>query len=278
MNFKDKLTRAVASAGTPLMVGLDPDLRKIPDSLKTGKSEAEAVFSFCSAIIRLTEKKCIGYKLNLGFFEAIGAEGLGVFQRVVNQIPKEKIILADAKRGDIGNTAERYRDAFFETFGCDCITLNPLMGTDSLQPFLGRGDKAVFVLALTSNSGADDLLLQRLEDGRLVCESIAEQCANLDRNMPGTVGMVVGATRVHQLSSVLEKFPDALLLIPGIGAQGGDPEELLTVLKNHRGQAIPVISRAIIYAGTDENWESDVTRATENYAEIFSLLTGVVHD
>jgi len=277
MTFKQKMERAIQSSGSCLMIGLDPDFTKLPKVMqKQVLSEPEAVRMFCQDIIDHTSAYCCGYKLNLAFFEAIGDTGLEVFHEVCKSIPKDKLIVADAKRGDIGNTASYYATAFYHRFECDAITLNPLMGMETLLPFLQDESHGLFVLALTSNSGASDIFLQQLSSGITVSEHIAGGLNELQQQElnRATIGMVAGATQTKHLKAVIERFPEAPLLIPGIGSQGGNPQEVIDLLCNYRMMAFPVISRSIIYAfdPNDNNWIVEVGQAAAYYRDLFLPL------
>lgn len=279
MNFRDKLRSAIDKAGSSLMIGLDPDFTKLPIKVqKQVASETEAVRMFCQDVIEHTLDYSCGYKLNLAFFEALGDDGLEVFHEVCRTIPDHKIVLADAKRGDIGNTASMYASAFFDRFECDAITINPLMGMETLLPFLKDESKAIFVLALTSNSGAADVLLQKLENGKTVAEHLAAEMAKLQKQpeAKGTIGMVTGATQTDYLRDIISAFPGAPLLMPGIGSQGGTPEAIIELMRDFDNQAIPVISRSIIYAfeQDDPHWIRSVQKAAQTYSEDFRPLAG----
>lgn len=277
MTFPEKLKDTVQTAGSSLMIGLDPVFTRLPFKMqKQIASETEAVHMFCQDVVEHTLDYACGYKLNLAFFEALGNDGLRVFQEVCSVIPENKIVLADAKRGDIGNTAGMYATAFFERFGCDAVTVNPLMGMETLLPFLQDETKAVFALALTSNPGAGDLLLQKLENGKTVAVYLASEMSALQHSddVKGTIGMVTGATQTEKLRDVIAAFPGAPLLMPGIGSQGGTPEEVISLMKGFDNQAIPVISRSIIYAfeQDDPHWVRSVQNAAKSYSENFAAL------
>jgi orotidine-5'-phosphate decarboxylase len=268
LNFTEKLNNAIASAGSPLLVGLDPDPARMPLHLIDRHPDpVDLVRAFCLEVIDATHPVACGYKLNLAFFEALGRRAFDVFADVVNAIPAGRIVLADAKRGDIGNTALKYREAFFGYFGVDALTLSPFMGMDTLAGFLDDPRHAVFALALTSNPGSADLMEQRLEGGNTLSVHLAGSLARLHATVPGTLGMVVGATKPEKLGPVLAAFPDAPLLIPGIGAQGGSIDELARVLKNHRGTALIPVSRDIIYTSTGLEWKEDVAARAVWYRE-----------
>ncbi|AXJ02257.1 orotidine-5'-phosphate decarboxylase [Cyclonatronum proteinivorum] len=278
MNFRDKMRIAVGSADTSLLIGLDPDYDKLPAIIRRkASSKADAVTTFCREIIEHTIPYCAGFKLNLAFFEALGDEGLDVFGQVCSAIPYDKLLIADAKRGDIGNTTKKYAAAYLKAFRADAITLNPLMGIETLLPFLKDSRRAVFALALTSNAGANDFLMQKLDKGHTLAEEIAVRLHELSRHdlALGTLGMVVGATQTERLASVLDKFPQAPLLIPGFGAQGGDIEAFVNLLADREHPAFPVVGRSIIYEFSDEDeykWYKTVILATKHYRKMFQPL------
>ncbi|MCC5934940.1 MAG: orotidine-5'-phosphate decarboxylase [Candidatus Cyclonatronum sp.] len=278
MNFKDKMRVAVGTAGTSLIIGLDPVYEKIPAIIRRKAfSKADAVTTFCREIIEHTTPYCAGYKLNLAFFEALGDQGLDVFGQVCSAIPFDKLLIADAKRGDIGNTTQMYAQAYMRKFRADAVTLNPLMGIETLLPFLKDSRRAVFALTLTSNPGAADFLLQKLENGRTLSEEIATRLQQLSEHdlALGTLGMVVGATQAEKLAPVLDLFPKAPLLIPGFGAQGGKVEELVSLLAARQHAAFPVVGRSIIYEFSDEDehkWYKTVMLATKHFRKVFEPL------
>lgn len=275
MNFSDRLSKAINESGTCLCVGLDPDLNRIPRSVNdTFDSLPEQVTYFLKTVIDQTRDHCAAYKPNLGFYEALGASGLEVFEEVVRYIPDGKIIVADVKRGDISSTAEHYAKAYFETFDVDAITINPMMGFESLQPFLDYPGKGVYTLALTSNPGAQDFLMKPFEGFQSMAIYIAHRLARLQENHATRLGMVVGATKAGTMGSVLQQHPNADLLIPGIGAQGGSIPDLAHALSEHQG--IPLInsSRSIIYAGegTDE-WKDAISHQCRTLKQALTTIT-----
>ncbi|HEX6981150.1 MAG TPA: orotidine-5'-phosphate decarboxylase [Balneolaceae bacterium] len=266
MTFVEKLKSAVQKYNSTLCVGLDPNLDLLPDIIKNQDGKpAQKVTDFLKRVIDVTHEHCPAYKPNLGFFEALGTVGWQSFQEILNYIPDDKIVIADAKRGDISSTAEHYAKAFFDRFDVDSITLNPLMGFETLDPFLKDLSKCIYVLALTSNPGAKDILLQKSSSGQTIAAYISQQLSQKQQQSEAAIGMVVGATKIQDLQSVIQPFPDAPLLIPGVGKQGGSVDELAKVLENHSG--IPLInsSRSIIYAGNEsQNWEDKVEEAASN--------------
>jgi orotidine-5'-phosphate decarboxylase len=250
-------------------VGIDPDVDRILQIPRfRGHDPVDAVLDFSLKLIELTSPFCMGYKPNLAFFEALGSTGWKALEQIIHAIPQEKIIIADAKRGDIGNTARHYKKAFFDHLEVDAITLNPLMGWETLEPFLEDESKAVYALALTSNPGADDLFNKTLSEsdgGKTVAQFIASELSKLQQQSHGHLGMVTGATRAEQITSVVREFTGTSLLIPGIGAQGGSVEELKSALA--KSQCLPIISisRGISYASTGQDWEKQIVEAVKSY-------------
>jgi orotidine-5'-phosphate decarboxylase len=259
MKFTEKLHSAIQQNRTVLCVGLDPLPERIPAAIKDQtESVSEQVYIFCREVIDATAELCAAYKPNLGFFEALGADGIHAFESVLNYLPKDKIIIADAKRGDIGNTAQQYRKAYLETWPCDALTLSPLMGIETLTPFLTQDRFGIYVLTLTSNPGAADFLGQRLENGQTLSECIAQKTGYLNGKFPGHAGMVIGATQAEKLPGILKLNPNGALLIPGIGVQGGNIEELASVLKNHDGLPLVNVSRSIMYGERTSDTLTDI--------------------
>lgn len=275
MNYTQRLKKALQSTGSCLCVGLDPDLDRIPDAIKQkSSSKPDQVISFLKAIIDNTQDHCAAYKPNLGFYEALGAAGLQVFQEVINYIPDDKIIVADIKRGDISSTAEHYAKAYFEQFDADAITINPLMGFESLNPFLSYPEKAVYTLTLTSNPGASDFLMKPFEGYDTMSSYIAHQLPVLQKKHPTHLGMVIGATKAESMVDIIQHHPEGALLIPGIGAQGGSIIHLQHALKHHKG--IPLInsSRSILYAGEgNPNWQQAVREKARELKQALTPIT-----
>jgi len=253
--YEDLLRKSIRDTATVLCVGLDPDLHKLRDTWqRTGESDAAVVERFCKAVITATSDIASSYKPNLAFFEVLGRDGLRVFGEVCDAIPSGRLVIADAKRGDIGNTADRYATTFLEVFDCDAITLSPLMGLETLNAFTTRADKAVYVLTLTSNSGADDFLAQPAAGSSSLAEVIARKLGEYNQVRPAHVGMVIGATRPEEMAPLLQAHPAGGLLLPGVGAQGGDLGALITALDGHQGIPVVPISRGILFgmeAGDD---------------------------
>ncbi|NGP89607.1 orotidine-5'-phosphate decarboxylase [Fodinibius halophilus] len=274
MDFRTKLKKAVRSNNSTVCVGLDPNLQLLPAELTKIKDPAKRVDHFLKQVIDATRQHCAAYKPNLGFFEALGADGWDTFESVLDYIPDDKIIIADAKRGDISSTAEHYAKAFFETHDVDAVTLNPLMGFETLEPFLGNPAKSIYVLTLTSNPGAQDILLQQLDSGETLSTFIAKRLQKQQQDHPTAIGMVVGATKAKELEPVISHFTESPLLIPGVGKQGGSVSELSESLKEHT--AVPLVnsSRSIIYAGNDSpDWKQAVAQSALDLKERLAPIT-----
>jgi len=257
MNFTTKLQNAVEESGSLLCVGLDPVVERLP---ATDLSDpTEKVHLFCRQVIEATAPHCCAYKLNTAFFEALGSDGIRVFEDLIDHIGSKKIIIADAKRADIAHSAEQYKKAFFETFDVDAVTLNPLMGFDTLQPFLNHPRKAIYILTLTSNPGAEHFFLAPFQESETLSDYIADRLKTISETAQSHIGMVVGATQKHHIQSVLRHYPAGSLLIPGVGRQGGSIDDLVTLLQDHKGIPLITSSRSIIYAGEGhDNWQDKV--------------------
>lgn len=239
-----------------LCVGLDTDIKKIPECVLAGPgSEGDKMFAFNRAIIDATAPYCIAYKPNLAFYEAFGLEGLAAFERTVAYLKAtypDHLIIADAKRGDIGNTSRMYARTFFERYDVDALTVAPYMGEDSVTPFLGYEGKWVVMLALTSNKGSQDFQYTRTDGG----QSLWEDVLTAGKRWGTTENMmyVVGATHPEQFKDVRRIVPDHFLLVPGVGAQGGDLEAVCRYGLNKDCGLIVNSSRGIIYASAGEDF------------------------
>ncbi|HTE32367.1 MAG TPA: orotidine-5'-phosphate decarboxylase [Chryseolinea sp.] len=246
---RSQLFEQITRKNSYLCIGLDTDIQKIPTHLL---AYADPVFEFNRRIIDATHKYCIAYKPNLAFYEALGPQGWESLQKTVEYIPKEIFTIADAKRGDIGNTASLYAQAFFEKLKFDAITIAPYMGEDSVRPFLYKGKWAI-LLAHTSNPGSADFqLLESVVTGRKLYEEViirSQQWASADELM-----YVVGATQVEKIQSIRVLAPDHFFLVPGVGAQGGDLELVSTAGMNKQCGLIVNSSRAIIYASKEKDF------------------------
>lgn len=235
--------------GKFICVGLDSDINKIPEHLKASSTP---VLDFNRAIIESTAPYAAAYKLNFAFYEKDGAEGFDTLKATIDSIPDDILIIADAKRGDIGNTSQMYANAVYDHMNCDSVTIHPYMGTDSVSPFLERADKINFILALTSNQGASDFEKQKLQDGTFLFQHIIAKVK--EWNKKGNCGIVFGATKIDELKENIELFGDLFVLLPGVGAQGGSLTDVVQAFKDAgRSNYIINSSRGIIYRenGTD---------------------------
>ncbi|MFI3315318.1 MAG: orotidine-5'-phosphate decarboxylase [Rikenellaceae bacterium] len=235
-----------------LCVGLDTDLTKIPQHLL---SESDPIFAFNKEIIDATAEYCVAYKPNLAFYETYGVAGWLAYEKSVEYIKNnypEIFIIADAKRGDIGNTSQMYAKAFFELSGVDAVTLSPYMGKDSVEPFLKYENKWAVILALTSNSSASDFETLQLENGKKVYEKVLETSQTWGTT--DNIMYVVGATKAEMLADIRKIVPNHFLLVPGVGAQGGSLEEVCKYGINAQCGLLVNSSRGIIYADKSENF------------------------
>lgn len=248
MDYK-RLAENIKSKKSNLCIGLDTDIKKIPSFLL---DEKDPVFAFNKRIIDATADLCVAYKPNIAFYESMGTKGWESLARTLDYIPKENFTIADAKRGDIGNTSEMYARTFFETFDFDAITVSPYMGEDSVKPFLQHEGKWVIVLGLTSNKGSADF--QRLTCGE---KPLYEHVFNTvcQWGKPGNLMFVVGATHATEFGHVRSLLPDHFLLVPGVGAQGGDLEAILDKGQNADSGLLINVSRDILYAGKDQDFD-----------------------
>lgn len=252
---KKELIAQILNKKSFLCVGLDPDLSRIPSFLL---ELDDPVFEFNKRIIEATKEYCVAYKPNIAFYECLGPKGWLSLKKTIDYIPKNMFIIADAKRGDIGNTSLKYAETFFKTYDFDAITVAPYMGKDSITPFLTISKKWVIVLGLTSNSGSSSFQQLVLKNGKKLFEEVLEKTASWgdDKN----IMFVVGANNENQFSLIREKLPNHFLLVPGIGAQGGDLQKVIQHCINKDGGLIINSSRGIIYASKDEFFEE---RASE---------------
>jgi orotidine-5'-phosphate decarboxylase len=247
--------------GKFICVGLDTDINKIPKFLQ---GDPDGVFKFNKSIIEATREYAAAYKINFAFYEQAGSKGITELERTVELIPQDILSIADAKRGDIGNTSDMYAKSVYEHFNFDAVTLHPYMGKDSLQPFLNFTNKMNYVLVLTSNPGANDFEKLELKDGRFFYQNILENVNKWNEN--NNCGIVFGATKLDELKSNINKFDNLSILLPGVGAQGGNLEDISKTFKNNnRKNYIVNVSRGIIYKSSGE----DFAEAARN--EIISL-------
>lgn len=256
---RTQLVDQIRSKQTYLCVGLDTDITKLPKHLL---SKPDPVFEFNKAIIDATKEHCMSYKINTAFYESQGLKGWGSMEKTVNYIPSTHLKIADAKRGDIGNTSTQYAKAFFEAMNFDAITVAPYMGEDSIRPFLEYENKWTIVLGLTSNAGSQDFQQLPVE-GKKLYEVVLKKIAAWGN--PGNLMYVVGATRADDLAHIRSIIPEHFLLVPGVGAQGGSLEEVSKYGMNKDCGLLVNASRAVIFASSGEDFAEAATIAAKDY-------------
>ena len=246
---KKNIVEQIRKKKSFLCIGLDSDLSKIPSFLR---NYDDPIYEFNKRIIDATNDLCVAYKPNIAFYEALGSKGWDALSKTLKYIPKNILTIADAKRADIGNTAKKYAETFFSNYNFDALTVAPYMGEDSITPFLEYTNKWSIILGLTSNMGSKSFQNLVLKNGNQLYKSVLEQSSKWG-NVENTM-FVIGATKVQELKEVRKIIPNHFLLIPGIGAQGGNLEE---VIKNGINNDVGLLinsSRGIIYAGNNENF------------------------
>ena len=249
-----------------MCIGLDSDLGKIPPHLNGD------ILAFNKAIIEATKDYCVSYKVNTAFYESQGAEGWSNLIETFKMIPDTHFIIADAKRGDIGNTSNQYAKAFFEKMSCDAVTVAPYMGRDSLQSFLDYKDKWTIVLGLTSNKGAENFELLDLNSGKKLYEEVIGQISTW--GSVENLMFVTGATQASHLGDLRKIIPNHFLLIPGVGKQGGDLKAISDVTMNDDIGILVNSSRAIIFASNDKNFaEAAANEAKKVAQEMKEIMT-----
>ena len=248
-----------------LCVGLDVDFEKIPACVRSS-GKAKSIFEFNRALVDATASYAVAYKPNLAFYECYGLEGMNALEATVDYIRTnypDIFLIADAKRGDIGNTAKMYAKAYFETMDFDAVTVAPYMGADSVLPFLEYKGKWAIVLALTSNASAMQFQ-SAVKDGKPLYRAVIEEMMSV--STPDNMMFVVGATKADKLSEIRSFCPDNFLLVPGVGAQGGSAEEVIKYGANDKGGLLINSSRGILYADASENFAEAAGRKASETA------------
>jgi orotidine-5'-phosphate decarboxylase len=258
---KGQLIRQIREKQSYLCVGLDPDLTKIPRHLL---SKEDPVFEFNKEIIDATRDLCVAYKLNTAFYEVLGVAGWMTLKKTADYIPREHFKIADAKRGDIGNTSTQYAKAFFDSMGFDAITVAPYMGEDSVKPFLAFAEKWAIVLGLTSNPGAHDFEMLQAGETRLY-EKVLQKVQ--DWGTPDNLMFVIGATRAEEFVNIRKIIPEHFLLVPGVGFQGGSLEDISKMAMNKDCGLLVNVSRAIIFASDKEDFAKEARIIAAQYRE-----------
>ena len=265
--FRTLLDGAHTTNDSLLCVGLDPDLSRLPAPLRHETNVTRAIVAFNAGIIEATSDLAYAYKPNLAFYMAHGVPGLLALEETRRLIPRDIPALLDAKVGDLANTSLAYAAGYFDAWDFDAVTVNPYMGEDSLAPYLSRGDRGVFVLCKTSNPGSGDLQDIQVPSGsdtQPLYLTVADRVAEWSGRWPATLGLVVGATWPGELAEIRERCPSQPILLPGIGAQGGDIAGSLRVGLDSSGSGLLLsASRSVIFAGehAGEEWVAAVRRA-----------------
>ncbi|MFM2203380.1 MAG: hypothetical protein RLZZ605_344 [Bacteroidota bacterium] len=259
---RNELVAQIKKKKSVLCVGLDTDASKLPLHLQ---NDPNGILLFNKAIIDATKEYTVAYKINTAFYEAMGIKGWEIMQATLAYIPKEIFTIADAKRGDIGNTATQYAKTFFETYPYDSVTVAPYMGADSVQPFLAFENKWAIVLGLTSNPGSQDFQMLSLADQSFLYERVLKTVSSWGTSE--NTMFVIGATRADQLQNVRNILPHHFLLIPGVGAQGGDVASVCEHALTDDGGILINVSRGIIYASSQEDFASKAQDAAKMYQQ-----------
>ncbi|MDR3711299.1 MAG: orotidine-5'-phosphate decarboxylase [Puia sp.] len=258
---RHQLTEQIRAKGSYLCVGLDTDLSKIPAHLQ---SHPDPVFEFNRRLIDATKDYCVAYKINTAFYEALGLKGWAAMEKTVHHIPSTHFKIADAKRGDIGNTSFQYAKAFFEALPFDAVTVAPYMGEDSIRPFLEYKDKWTIVLGLTSNAGAKDFELQQ-SGGEYLYEKVLKTVSAWGN--PGNLMFVVGATQADAFEKIRRLTPDHFYLVPGVGSQGGSLAEISRKAMNKDVGLLVNASRAVAYASSGGDFAEQAAAVAKGYRD-----------
>lgn len=274
MTFKEKLAAVQQDKNTVVCVGLDPDPSRLPASLLPDAPLPERVYAFNKAIIEATAPYACSFKLNFAFYEAMGSAGWEVLEKSVALLPEDVISIADAKRGDIGNSSRFYAITAYETLGFDSCTVAPYMGRDSMEPFLSYPGKMAFILARTSNPGAADLQ-EKLVDGKPLFELLTQTIADLPEELRNRAGLVVGATSPEALSHIRSIVPGMPFLIPGVGAQGGDANAVMKSAWDVPASVLINSSRGIIYASSGDDFAEAAGAAAKSLRDLLNEARGV---
>ena len=263
---RSELIHQIFAKQSFLCVGLDPVLEKIPAHLLAFE---DPIFEFNKRIIDATSEYAVAYKPNTAFYEALGVKGWESLEKTIKYIPNECLIIADAKRGDIGNTSTAYAKTFFETLPCDAVTVAPYMGKDSVQPFLQFDGKWAIVLGLTSNEGANDFQYYANKEEQPLYAKVISTV--MEWGTSENLMFVVGATRTEQLADIRRIAPEHFLLVPGVGAQGGSLEDVFNAAATTDCGLLVNASRSIIYAGSGTDFEMAAKKEALNIQSEMAL-------
>jgi len=268
--FHQRINTRIAAVDSLLCVGLDPVASRLPDGFD---GSAASVARFCREIIDATSDLAAAFKPNLGFFMALGPDGLRALEEVRKAIPAEIPVILDGKLNDMGETAKAYSEGVFDVFGFDALTVNPYLGEDAMAPYLGKEGIGVIVLCKTSNPGSGDFQDLPLQNGEPLYLHVADRCRVWDAAYPASVGMVVGATYPEQLAEVRRRCPDQVILLPGLGAQGGDVEASVRAGVTANGDGLLCsASRAIMYAADSADYAQAARAAAEQLRDTINAV------
>ncbi|MFB6272101.1 MAG: orotidine-5'-phosphate decarboxylase [Salinibacter sp.] len=263
-SFSSRLQHIQSQKDTAVCVGLDPVPARLPAPLQDGRLRTDAVRAFCSSIVEATAPYACAFKPNFAFFEALGPAGLTVLDQVVSTIPDDCLLIGDAKRGDIGHSAQFYAASLYDDFGFDGCTVSPYLGGDSVSPFLEHGGTCTFVLARTSNDGAAALQEACTCDGTPLYRHVAQKTTAWEDGEDGEAGLVVGATAPDALSPLRADAPTLPFLVPGVGAQGGDPAAVMDAAATKEGPVLVNSSRSILYASDGSDYAEAAADAAKS--------------
>jgi orotidine 5'-phosphate decarboxylase subfamily 2 len=244
----ERLQARITRLGAPLCLGIDPHPDHLPDALPRS---VDGIESFARGVLEAAGDEIVAVKVNVAFFEAFGSDGLAALERLRGDVPEDLFFILDAKRGDIGSTAERYAEAIFGRLAADAVTVSPYLGEDAIEPFLAFGDRVVYVLAHSSNPSAGRLQ-DVVIDGRSLAEHVARWVATTWTD--GRIGLVVGATAPGELRRLRDAAPAPGFLVPGVGAQGGDLDTAVASCHGTRAPGVVSVSRAIAGASRGADW------------------------
>ena len=265
MSFNERLNELILKKKSYLCVGLDPDMFKIPEVLH---KESNPLKKFTEELINATKEYAVAYKANLAFFECEGFKGLEALESLKNSIPEDSILILDGKRGDIGNTANKYAKSAYELLGADAVTINPYMGSDAVKPFIENSEKGAFVLGLTSNKSAEDFQYLNVGNETLfmnVCYKVNQW------NVNNNCGLVVGATKPQELGVIREKFPALPFIVPGVGAKGGDLKTVIEKGNNVNATGLLInVGRDIMFSSTGNDFADKSFERAKYYFDVMS--------
>ena len=267
--FSERLAAVQRRQSSHLCVGLDPDPDRLPKHLLRDRDLPDAVLAFNRTVIEHTVDYACAYKLNLAFYEILKGDAWRVLTETLSTIPSGIITIADGKRGDIGNSARFYARSIYDQLGFDACTVSGYMGRDSVEPFVEYGGRGVYLLVRTSNAGAEELQGFDCGGDRLF-ERVAGLAAQWDAGLPGTIGFVMGATDIEALQTVRSMCPSVPLLIPGVGAQGGDAQAVMEIAAQGDGPVLVSSSRSIIYASSGPDFADAAADAARSHREMLA--------